>query len=747
MHSSIKKGFNVEKDKKNKKIQFNECSLKPINTEPNLFIECEQLNYYNFDRDIDIEHARLKPDYKSNFKSMKRSQSQKAVLNLLEVYERLLSSCFRGIKTSRKHSGFSINIISTKTILQSREYTSKFDDFNSKIKDHKRELLAKMKSVNRSTSNKTFSNFKLEDQLEIREIGKQSGSKTENYYQYLGHKYSDNSSHKDAQKTEDTTKINFNSNIYSKTNNSNKTFVNNNQILASGEVRPSLQKNFKFNTPQKNVLMDFTFKNDNQANFKLVQPYSFTKQTEAPCKIFDNSGVSKSIIEQEQFKISHSKHKSNPECSKIYSNVSSNDIFDICVIEGQTPEMTESNLRIFYNENKSKFTERIKKGPPNCFRWISWMIILNVPEKRNDSLYKSNYLPYLKDEVELQIKKDLNRTIPEYIVSEFNEKEIADKEFVLYRLLKSFAINDPEVSYCQGMNYIASFLLMTSDYNENEAFYVLLSLFSKTFHQNLGIRGFYTQGFHLLNFYVSVFNHFFASYNSKLYKHMIVELELNADLWVSKWFMTLFTICLPFEVISRVWDCLFSTDLEFIIKFTLSFLKNIEPTLMSFTDTFDILDFFKNLSPFENSDIILGGAFKYNIESILTEALKIKLSSDVIHRLKRQYETKHKVDLKLLDASYDLTKAIETTSDDLNNFSDSGNYSKGEPTPVTISKNLISFNRFKSTIMSHKKDGLEYDLNSLDDNPNDIEDPEVDSEMGDDIGSKLNLYKFKLSKH
>lgn len=743
--------MSIEKEKKSKKIQFTECFvLKPLISEPTLCLENENpLTYYNFYKEIDQE-TKLRPEYNLDYKLMKRSQSQQSSQHAILAFERLLGHYFKETKTQRKDSNFSININGSKTILQSREYTSKFDDFNSKIKDHKRELLTKMKAVNRSTSNKVFNNFRLDEQLGVRDENKACGSKTENYYQNVGHKYSDNSSHKDAQKTEDTTKNIFNSNIYTKTNNSNKTYFNNQPSLISAEARPSLQKNFKFNTPQKSVLMDFTFKNDNQPNFKLVQPYSLSKQNQAPCKIFDNSSLGKSIVEREHYKISHSKHKSNSECSKIYSNASSNDLFDICVIEGQTPEMTEINLRFFYSDNKSKFTERIKKGPPNCFRWISWMIILNVPEKRNDLLYRSNYLPYLRDEVELQIKKDLNRTIPEYIVSEFNEKEIADKEFVLYRLLKSFAINDPEVSYCQGMNYIASFLLMTSDYNESEAFYVLLSLFSKTFHQNLGIRGFYTQGFHLLNFYVGIFNYFFASYNPKLYKHMVVELELHADLWVSKWFMTLFTVCLPFEVISRVWDCLFSTDLDFIIKFTLSFLKSIEPTLLRFTDTFDILDFFKNLSPFENSDIILGGAFKYNIESILADALKLKLNSEAIHRLKKQYEIKHKVDLKLLDTSYDLTKAIETVSDDLNNFSDSGYNSKGERTPKTKHISLNSINRFKSTMLSIKRDDLEYNfpnLNSLEDNVNDIDDPEVDSEMGDDIGSKLNLYKFRLSKH
>ena len=39
----------------------------------------------------------------------------------------------------------------------------------------------------------------------------------------------------------------------------------------------------------------------------------------------------------------------------------------------------ERNLRIFNYKNKQKFTERVSKSPPDCFRWLSWLICGNMP--------------------------------------------------------------------------------------------------------------------------------------------------------------------------------------------------------------------------------------------------------------------------------------------------------------------------------------------------------------------------------
>jgi len=77
-----------------------------------------------------------------------------------------------------------------------------------------------------------------------------------------------------------------------------------------------------------------------------------------------------------------------------------------------------------------------------------------------------------------------------------------DTKLMLYNILKAFSLVDKEVFYCQGMNFVVSFALLLSDFNEFETFYLMIGLFSNTFRDNLAIRGFLTEGFLSLNFYV-----------------------------------------------------------------------------------------------------------------------------------------------------------------------------------------------------------------------------------------------------
>ena len=47
---------------------------------------------------------------------------------------------------------------------------------------------------------------------------------------------------------------------------------------------------------------------------------------------------------------------------------------------------------------------------------------------------------------------------------------------MLYRLLKAYAVNDPELGYCLGMNFLLGFLLELSNFNEVDTFFLLTTL-------------------------------------------------------------------------------------------------------------------------------------------------------------------------------------------------------------------------------------------------------------------------------
>lgn len=379
-------------------------------------------------------------------------------------------------------------------------------------------------------------------------------------------------------------------------------------------------------------------------------------------------------------------------------------------------DLIEGNLRIFYMKNNNKFKERIAKGPPSLFRWISWIIVSKIPEYRKENLYILSYLNMKDEATELQIKKDLNRSYPCQFIENLNEDEISNKEFSLYRLLKSFAGVDSEVLYCQGMNFIANFILFMSDYKEIDAFYIMIALFSNTYSSIYGVRGFFTKGFPLLQFYLKVFHINLEQRNSKLSKHLLINLELKDEAWIGKWMMTMFTISFPFEVVMRIWDCIFIYGIEFIIKFSLAMMTEIEFDILNIHDTSDFIEYFKEMSPFENEDIndiaiyninAQEGKekksrlkYKFNIEKVIKSACSVKLNKD-ISILKKQYEEKTNIRLSKENIKYDIRKEV-----DLNSIYEIKS-STGMTNEIKEESHFSKENLFNSIVSSDKSDKVD----------------------------------------
>ena len=175
--------------------------------------------------------------------------------------------------------------------------------------------------------------------------------------------------------------------------------------------------------------------------------------------------------------------------------------------------LIEGNILKFYTNHKSRFMERVFKGPPESLRWLGWLVCGEIPIERKNEFFMQNYYEKLDEKIDNQIKKDLNRTMVEISLTKYTSTHSIDKILnedptsnFLYRVLRAFSNNDKEVSYCQGMNFIAGFILVASDFNETDTFYMMIALFSETFGSKFGIRGFFSENFPLLKAYILVFN-------------------------------------------------------------------------------------------------------------------------------------------------------------------------------------------------------------------------------------------------
>ena len=382
-----------------------------------------------------------------------------------------------------------------------------------------------------------------------------------------------------------------------------------------------------------------------------------------------------------------------------YTNFSKNEHFEEEKNENNRNEIIYYNdeiifnkLKLFYDNFKESFINFMQIGMPNSFRLIAWNIVNNINylndinfvinniNYNSNNLYKKFLLKDLDNKKSDLIYGDIKRTFPFQNYDSINKHKKENDESSLYNILKAFCNIDEEIGYCQGMNYLSGFLLLSTDFDEKSTFFLLISIFSNTFIQrkknNFSLRGLFMEEFPLLYFYGFIFDDLLQKYIPKLKKHLTDNCIPN-DVWIIKWIQTVFTMILPINWSKKLWDNIFSSDFFFIIKFSISLCISLSKDIMELNDQQQIMDYFRNIQkiPMNYTNPFLEK--KFDIDNILERARKIPLDVDnyLIRYEKEQKEEKDKErskkfkeniykinDVKYFDINYNFTiKKTNTT--------------------------------------------------------------------------------------
>jgi hypothetical protein len=265
----------------------------------------------------------------------------------------------------------------------------------------------------------------------------------------------------------------------------------------------------------------------------------------------------------------------------------------------------------------NKFKRRVCKGPPSKYRWSAWCAAVGLKSRINVTEYHN--LSYANEDIQSVIQRDLDRTFPEHPYLDLSKYGEIGQES-LKRILSKFANKHSDIEYCQGMNFVAGFLLLMSGGNEVESFYMLELMCSR-----YSIAGFYIESMPELKKCIFVFNCLFQKFLPKLYRHF-TETEVPSDLWISKWIMTIFTMTLSFDTIVRVWDLLFIKGFKIVYQVALALLFHIRDKLieLDLASIANILRIIKNASP--------------NPEALIKRAIKFKVTQRKLAKLRKLYE-------------------------------------------------------------------------------------------------------------
>ncbi|KAG5519404.1 hypothetical protein PMAC_002031 [Pneumocystis sp. 'macacae'] len=187
--------------------------------------------------------------------------------------------------------------------------------------------------------------------------------------------------------------------------------------------------------------------------------------------------------------------------------------------------------------------------------------------------------------VVVQIDMDIYRTMPNNVF--FGGKGPGVHK--LRNVLLAFSRHNTQIGYCQGMNVIAATLLLTHA-TEEEAFYVLVSIV-----ENILPLHYFTPGLLASRADQRVLIRYVAELCPRIYDHF-KKLSVDLEAVTFNWFLSVFTDCLPPEVLFRVFDLLFIEGNVYLFRVSIAIIKSKEKQILACASPASIYSLLKNLS-------------------------------------------------------------------------------------------------------------------------------------------------------
>ncbi|XP_064359854.1 growth hormone-regulated TBC protein 1 isoform X3 [Dromaius novaehollandiae] len=182
--------------------------------------------------------------------------------------------------------------------------------------------------------------------------------------------------------------------------------------------------------------------------------------------------------------------------------------------------------------------------------------------------------------------KDMNRTFPDNV--KFRKTADPCLQHTLYNVLVAYGHHNKAVGYCQGMNFIAGYLILITK-KEEESFWLLDALIGRI------LPDYYSPAMMGLKTDQEVLGELV-----KMKVPAVADLmERHGVMWtlvVSRWFICLFIDILPIETVLRIWDCLFYEGSKIIFRVALTLIKQHQAFILEATNFPDICDKFKELT-------------------------------------------------------------------------------------------------------------------------------------------------------
>ncbi|XP_043855145.1 growth hormone-regulated TBC protein 1 [Dromiciops gliroides] len=239
-------------------------------------------------------------------------------------------------------------------------------------------------------------------------------------------------------------------------------------------------------------------------------------------------------------------------------------------------------------QKSMKVKRYIRKGVPNEHRAFVWMATSGAQAQmdQNPGYYRKLLEGERNAKLVEAIKTDMNRTFPDNV--KFRRTADPCLQHTLYNVLVAYGHHNQGVGYCQGMNFLAGYLLLITK-NEEQSFWLLDALVGRI------LPDYYSPAMMGLKTDQEVLGEL-VKMKIPAVANLMDRHNVMWTLVVSRWFICLFIDILPVETVLRIWDCLFYEGSKVIFRVALTLIKQHQSSILEATNFPDVCEKFKQVT-------------------------------------------------------------------------------------------------------------------------------------------------------